>query len=50
MLGRAIGLLKGEGEGKEDDEGKDKHDTAKITLLRTLTCPLQLLQVMQTAF
>ena len=47
MLARAITLLKGEDEGKEE-EGEDKHDSAKIILLKTLTDPLQLLHVMQT--
>ncbi|XXG63965.1 hypothetical protein AAC387_Pa05g2038 [Persea americana] len=50
MLGRATMLLKGEEGSKKTEEGEDKCNTSKITLTKTLTGPLQLLQVMQTAF
>ena len=45
MLTRAITLLKGEGEEEEVEEG-EKGGSAKITLVKTLIGPLQLLQVL----
>ena len=47
---KTYNAFKGEEVSKETEEGEDKCETSKMTLLKTLTGPLQLLQVMQTAF